>query len=29
MPLSMVNQGEPHIVIGTLISGGCVGTGKI
>lgn len=25
----MVNQGEPHIVIGTLISGGCVGTGKI
>lgn len=29
MPLSMVNQGEPHIVIGTLISGGGVGTGKI
>ncbi len=24
----MVNQGEPHIVIGTLISGGGVGTGK-
>ena len=28
MPLSMVNQGEPHIVIGTLISGGGCGNRK-